>query len=518
MPTIEVPGQGLVEFPDDMDDAAIAKAIRLNSPDRWGDDKPGVLQETLGGLKHSWDRAAYGLADLFGQQTPEMKGELQRGKDFVQRTGPMSTVGNIGGDIAQLAGPGAMAAGVKGLGKYGPAALDMLLGAGHGGLTAEEGEGAKGATWGAVGSGLGSAAGTLAAKALAPAGRISPEAQKLIDAGIPLTPAQAAPDSWLGKAEPWIAKVPWVGSNARARQAAAAAAVTPALGRTMGVPNLTATAPQEVIAQLRQYTDDAYSAAARQATDLNKNFKYDLRQAYTTLTHTRGIDPGIGKQLMRDLQLAQRQIAAAPDATTAAAVWKDMDALIGQAGERFKPLQDQWRASFHKVAPHNASAAFLRADLLDRQVRAIEKGVGTKTDVTPEQLVRGLRTVDIKPRAVEANAKQYVHPQTAASLSQQAAKVNELGDAAANMTRRHQSPWVLPQAAAALGAGAYWGGASKLLPAALAGAGLASAAFTKPGVKWATSQYPRTLQLAEWLRQGTGKQVARRLGTEMSEE
>jgi len=518
MPIKNVPGHGPVEFPDDMDDAAIDKAIRLNSPGRWGDDNPSILQQTLGGLKHSWDRAAYGLADLVGQQTPEMKGQLAHGKDFVQRTGPMSTVGNVGGDIAQLAGPGMALAGVKSLGKYGPAVLDMLLGAGHGGLTAEEGEGTKGAAMGALGSSFGSAAGTVGAKVFAPAGKLDPNAQKLIDAGIPLTPGQAAPDSWLGKAEPWIAKVPLVGSNARARQADAAAATAPALGRAMGAPNLTATAPQEVVDQLRQYTSDAYSAAARQALDLNKTFKYDLQQAFNTISQTRGIDPGIGKQLMRDLSLARQQIAAAPDAASAAAVWKDMDALIGQAGERFKPLQDQWREAFHKVAPHNASAALLRADLLDRQVRALEKGVGTKTDVTPEQLVRGLRTVDIKPHAVEANARKYVHPQTAASLGQQAAKVNELGEAAASLAKRRQSPWVIPQAAAALGVGTYWGGASTLLPAVLAGAGGASAAYTKPGLKWATSQYPRALQLSEWLRQGAGKQAARRLGTEMNEE
>lgn len=82
----------------------------------------GPVEQFLGGAKHHWDRAAMGLKTLFPmsiqnlsdkadealtgkkQLTPEL---LQRGAAYEKETGPLSTIGGVGTDVAIGAGTGA---------------------------------------------------------------------------------------------------------------------------------------------------------------------------------------------------------------------------------------------------------------------------------------------------------------------------------------------------------------------------------------------------------------------------
>jgi hypothetical protein len=78
----------------------------------------GAIEQLAGGAKHAWDRAAYGLEGLVRagankvlpdgwvdpEIAPEHRQQLQQGRAFVQGTGPLSTVGEIAGDIVTTGG------------------------------------------------------------------------------------------------------------------------------------------------------------------------------------------------------------------------------------------------------------------------------------------------------------------------------------------------------------------------------------------------------------------------------
>jgi hypothetical protein len=139
-------------------------------------EDPGVIQQFLGGAKHAWDRAAAGLEDLvpggkrlsekLGQ--PDMQQLVKQGEQFVKETGPASTVGNIAGEIALTAAPGAgafrlatAAPRVARMGRYGQA----MVGGGAAGAAGETmmgGNPLEGAAYGAVLGPAGTAVGDLA--------------------------------------------------------------------------------------------------------------------------------------------------------------------------------------------------------------------------------------------------------------------------------------------------------------------------------------------------------------------
>ena len=123
-------------------------------------EDPGVVQQFLGGAKHAWDKSAAALqagAGKLGLPTGEsLEPLVKQGKQFVEETGPASTVGNIGGEIALTAAPGAGAfrlatalPRVARMGRYGQA----MVGGGAAGAAGETmmgGNPLEGAAYGAV--------------------------------------------------------------------------------------------------------------------------------------------------------------------------------------------------------------------------------------------------------------------------------------------------------------------------------------------------------------------------------
>lgn len=118
----------LENIPDDMTDAQImALAEKQRGKERaenYGGEKPGVLTELAGGMKHAFDKAAYGLSDMLpdmpiskesrdaynghplvrtlGLTLPGRKERvetLKDGSEFVKNTGAASTVGELAGDV-----------------------------------------------------------------------------------------------------------------------------------------------------------------------------------------------------------------------------------------------------------------------------------------------------------------------------------------------------------------------------------------------------------------------------------
>ena len=135
-------------------------------------EDPGVVQQFLGGAKHAWDTAAAAMqsgAGKLGLPTGEsLEPLVKQGKQFVEETGPASTIGNIGGEIAMTALPGAAAyrgataiPRIARMGQYGRALVGGAAAgaAGEGTMGRNPVEGAAyGAAFGPVGTAVGNAA------------------------------------------------------------------------------------------------------------------------------------------------------------------------------------------------------------------------------------------------------------------------------------------------------------------------------------------------------------------------
>lgn len=80
----------------------------LVAPDRVKTDVSELpwYERLAGGGKVAWDRAAYGLKNMFTDLTPEEKALLEGGKAFVNQGGAAAKTGEIGADIAMTAVPG----------------------------------------------------------------------------------------------------------------------------------------------------------------------------------------------------------------------------------------------------------------------------------------------------------------------------------------------------------------------------------------------------------------------------
>ncbi len=193
-------------------------------------------EQFLGGVGATAIESWYGLKDLFGQLTEQERKELEFLKGI---RGGAATAGRIGGDIALLAAPGgAGAAAVRTGARALPRAVAraaatrprLARAAGTavgeaGGIAAAEAirtpgtarERAEVGTGGALATLAGHGVGQAAARALGGLPR-SPAAQQLLDEGVPLTPGQAAPDTFIGRAvrntESAMRGVPFMGGGA----------------------------------------------------------------------------------------------------------------------------------------------------------------------------------------------------------------------------------------------------------------------------------------------------------------
>lgn len=155
----------------------------------------GTVMRTLGGAKHAWDQAAYGLKGLFTDLSPEEKAQLEQGKAFVNQGGTAAKVGEIGGDIAMTAAPAlrgaqALQAGARVLPKAmsflgGTLPTNMVASGVTSAALTPENRGSA-AMSGALGAGAGEVAGRVLTKALGgvAANGVTPEARALMDQGI----------------------------------------------------------------------------------------------------------------------------------------------------------------------------------------------------------------------------------------------------------------------------------------------------------------------------------------------
>ena len=213
---------------------------------------PNVQEEAIGGLKHAWDTGAMGLKDLmtkvvgtvpeaireggsvkklWGESTllPEDQQLLDRGKAFVHETGPASTLGQIGGDIAMTAAPATkLYGGVKAATSMFPKALSMLPSMAAGAAPAAvltpggvDERGVAGAM-GAVGGAAGELGGRVLTKTLGGLVKPTKEAKWLMEHDVQPTIGQGAESRTLRAVEDITEGIPLVGRAVRSGQARAA--------------------------------------------------------------------------------------------------------------------------------------------------------------------------------------------------------------------------------------------------------------------------------------------------------
>ncbi len=160
------------------------------------DEERGILGEMVGGVQHGFDRATMGIKQLLPKSiqnlgdkagaalgmAPMDQERLDRGKRFIDKTSAASNVGQLGFDV----GVGLMGAGATKLGPLADLSTQALIGATT--TPGDMGERAGGAIAGTVGA----AGGRLLTRALGgplkPA--ITPEANIMMENGIPLTPGE----------------------------------------------------------------------------------------------------------------------------------------------------------------------------------------------------------------------------------------------------------------------------------------------------------------------------------------
>lgn len=137
---IQLPDGTVWDAPDNMTDEQIVQAIKKTFAQTVDPatglsttaqqyrlpghtDKPGVVEQFLGGAKHALDQMAYGVKDIFTDLSPAEKELLASGKAFVHDTGPASSIGHMAGmSVATLPVSGAIGVGGKVLSKALPAA------------------------------------------------------------------------------------------------------------------------------------------------------------------------------------------------------------------------------------------------------------------------------------------------------------------------------------------------------------------------------------------------------------
>ena len=158
-------------------------------------DNMGSMMRGLGGAKHSFDKAAYGLKGLFTDLSTDERAQIEQGKAFVNQGGGAATVGEIGGEIAMLAAPAlrgaqALQVGSKMLPKaaqfIGRSLPSNMIAGGAASAALTPDNRVSAGVGGALGAGAGEVAGRVLTKTLGglASSAVSPQAKRLMDQGV----------------------------------------------------------------------------------------------------------------------------------------------------------------------------------------------------------------------------------------------------------------------------------------------------------------------------------------------
>lgn len=465
----------------------------------------GAMMRGLGGAKHAWDRAAFGLKGLVTDLTPEDRQLLQQGSAFTRQTGPAARVGEFAGDVAITAPIGGAATGAL---RLGTAALprvagagarlagELASGAGIGALTSPE-DRERGALGGAAGSAAGMGLSRLVGGLVRP--MVSPEARRLMDQGIQPSIGQSV-GGWLGKAEEKAASLPLVGGAiARARNRAVdefnEAAIRKAAPEVEGIGDA-------ALGRAREAIGAKYGAALDRMPQRFTVEAEPIMQAVVAAAD----DPALA--LSRESQgrvldyvqrhLLDRSSSLSPD--IAKRIESDMGAAVARlrgssagedraVGEALGRVHAAWRQSLTDIAEATspgAGRALREADQQWRAFRAVDRAGASAGAQAAEET--GRFTPRQLQRAIEAEDKTQFNRATRYGTVDPASPFGEVNA----LTRDAQQ--VLPSRVPDSGTAGRLG-----LPLA-AGAGLAggvkAAAIAAAAMPAAMAAYSRTGQRA----------------------
>jgi hypothetical protein len=416
--------------------------------------EPGIPEQFLGGAKHALDRTAAGLegaARFVGNKffpdristdlSPETQRLLEQGGAFVKETGPASTVGQIGGDVALSLAPLARAAQgarvlTKALGVAPTAvpAADVAANAGYAALTTPEDRGSA-ALWG----GGGAAGGRVLSKALGGGLRsaATPEAEELLKRGVALTPGQAAgPRSLIGRIEDALSSNPvvgWAVNPARRRgiDEANLALVNTVVSDVGGAINK-GTPVREALDLGYDTVSRAYQEALEGAKFTNKPAGENLHTYIrSSLNSVIGDSPLLSDSGARELSgYAASLKKRLPFGDVDGATLKQIDAEVGYMARQlekspdprdkisaraWREFQQDWRDGVLKVSQASDAKRELlgRANQAYKELLALDKAKGVSETIAPRRLVKTLADRGIpssRPTRQVANAMEATLP------------------------------------------------------------------------------------------------------------
>lgn len=428
-------------------------------------DQPGYVEQFVGGAKHAWDKAAYGLASMFGDN-PALKKLSEEGGAFVKETGPTSTVGQIGGDIAMTAGPtGVLNKTLLGLrGARAALAGDIGLQAGYGALTGgpdERTEGAMGGAAGAVG-------GNLLAKAVSKGlPGVSQQARNLMDTtDIQPTVGMAVPK--LNALERFSQRVPIIGeftTSARNRALKefsedAIYKAVPTLPKMKGTPEQLLDAANEHASQLYRDVVPHLKPTMDQLLSMDAAYKQVMSKPYLSEAERNTIDR-IFKPMLKGaedfnaiktnpMRTAEEKALASTEVLNRAGGYgkwtgkdlKQFDSELGaqvrkyhrspstqDLGDAIYTIQRGLREGFERAVPVEQQGAMRNANTAYRNLVAVNKAASQAAEgevalVTPRKLNRAIAARDaVEPTQTTGELAEFgklgqrVLPQAASSSS-----------------------------------------------------------------------------------------------------
>jgi hypothetical protein len=467
-----------------------------------GDRLKRYMKEAAGGAEYGLHRASAGLTGLLPRAAEEFlvkKGlspsqeMLDSGKKFVADTGPASTIGQMGADIAtQLMPGGAVTKSVAAMPTLSRAAFNMVgQGAVNSAMTpTEEGRGMSAAV-GAGAAGVGAGVSRLFGGPIRK--MISPEGQKLLDAGIPLTPGQAVSgpnaNGWartLRATEDAAGSIPGLGDLLRAKAHSAVNAFS-----TGEINKALAPIGRKIMGVGHEAVDEAHDAITKHYSTVLPEIHVPVASLPNlvddAIAQVKATNPLFNTQQEETLRLydgrrIQEFVAGGQDLSGTSA--KKLDEELGQyirkfnasgknsvfnadMADAFKAVRDKLRDAMVGTTPE-ARQALKDADKARAKLQSI---LTSADDATGLFTAKGL---------VKADAKVDVHdPFRQAAASVLPTITPDSGTAGRTMMGRVLS-------APTLGAGAAGAGSVMLAGAlpTLAGIAGVSALYTKPGMKF----------------------------------
>lgn len=492
----EVSGEGTAEqalasFKKQWAATNAPKAVApTETPDISSDMSTG--EKMLVGAGAATDRAIRGVKKLFGADTSTGDADAELYKEYGKQLGTAGTVGEIGADVAMLAVPGSKllkganalrkALATRGMAGTGTAAM---LGTDLGGNAAINAAVSpeNRDTAAMLGAG-GAAGGRVLARTLGGAMResVAPQAQRLIDAGIHITPGQALTGPQAGivartirGAEDKITSIPVLGDViANAQQRGLKSFNTNRINDALvPIGAKVKTAGVEALDAADQHISDAYDKvipliSIDPAKGLSEIIAGQARAAADPLfdiAHTNKLEMFVDRRIMPLL---------AGGTTITGDVAKKLDSELGELGRKymnsgvgneplgrgFLELRKSWRSAMEGATPkarqslQDADQAFAKLLPLLKAGEKSAHGV-----FTPKQLSDALRTAKMQPDQITEAARQVLPnsvPDTGTAGRQLFANLVSPERLGAGTAVATGIGGMAPAAVAALGAGAMY--------------------------------------------------------------